>query len=143
MQEQMPGARQGTSDLQGEEQATERPHTLRGGTLASAIMALLPRAWHVEPSPPRPHCDFVISYVDKCSNNFVFTCKKYYLECLLGEVNSSTYSGCPLSPQDVILKHKEFCKFFGFKCYPSLRFLYTVWKFHKNSVKPRFIVASL
>ena len=90
------------------------------------------------------HRDFVISYVDKCSNNFVFTCKKFYLECLLSEVNSSsqTYSRCSLSSQDVLLKHQDFCKSFGFKCNPTLPFLYAVWKFHKNPIKPRFIVAS-
>lgn len=90
------------------------------------------------------HRDFVISYVDKCSNNFVFTCKKFYLECLLGEVNSSsqTYTSCPLSPQEVILKQQDFCKSLGFKCNPCLPYLYTIWKFHKNPKKPRFIAAS-
>ena len=55
--------------------------------------------------------NFVISYVDKCSNNFVFTCKKFYLECLLSEVNSSsqTYESCSLPSQEVISLHQNFC----------------------------------
>ena len=57
-------------------------------------------------------------------------------------MNSSTYNNCSISPQDVILKHQNFYKSLGFKCHSSLPFLYTVWKFHKNPLKPRFIAAS-
>ena len=68
--------------------------------------------------------------------------KIYYLECLLKEVDSSTYSECSFSPRNVILKHQDFSKSSNFKCHRKLPFLYLVWKFHKNPLKPRFIATS-
>ena len=72
------------------------------------------------------------------------SCKKFYLECLSSEINSSshTYESCSLASQDIISLHQNFCKSYGFKCNPKLPYLYIVWKFHKNPIKPRFIAAS-
>lgn len=52
----------------------------------------------------RFHRGFVISYVDKCSNNFVFSCKKFYLDYLFKVVSSSTYSVSVASPKDILLR---------------------------------------
>ncbi|KAH7429047.1 hypothetical protein KP509_09G028400 [Ceratopteris richardii] len=69
-----------------------------------------------------------------------------------GEVISSHQDFCKsygfklyqnyVSSGEVISSHQDFCKSYGFKLYQNLPFLYTVWKFHKNPIKPRFIAAS-
>ncbi|KAH7285883.1 hypothetical protein KP509_33G049900 [Ceratopteris richardii] len=54
------------------------------------------------------------------------------------EIHSSTYCVCNVTSCEAISNHQVFVNLM----YPSLPFLYTIWKFHKNLMKPRYIVAS-
>jgi hypothetical protein len=90
---------------------------------------------------------FVITYMDKCCNNFVFVCKKFYVSSVFSELDSpvGAYVVSNLAQSDILKFHLSFNKshnFKGVKCGPRLPFLCTVWKFHKNPIKPRFICAA-
>jgi hypothetical protein len=90
---------------------------------------------------------FVITYMDKCCNNFVFVCKKFYVSSVFSELNSpvGAYVVSNLAQSDILKFHLSFNKahnFKGVKCGPHLQFLCVVWKFHKNPIKPRFICAA-
>ncbi len=90
---------------------------------------------------------FVITYMGKCCNNFVFVCKKFYVSSIFSELNSlvGAYVVSNLAQFDILKFHLSFNKahnFNGVKCGPRLPFLCVVWKFHKNSIKPRFICAA-
>jgi hypothetical protein len=85
--------------------------------------------------------------MDKCCNNFVFVCKKFYVSSVFSELNSpvGTYVVSNLAQSDNLKLHLSFNKahnFKGVKCGPHLRFLCAVWKFHKNPITPRFICAA-
>jgi len=89
----------------------------------------------------------VITYIDKCSNNFVFVCKKFYVSSVFSELNSpvGSYVVSNLAQSDILNFHLSFNKthnFNGVKCGPHLPFLCAVWKFHKIPIKPRFICAA-
>jgi len=89
----------------------------------------------------------VITYMDKCCDNFVFVCKKFYVSSVSSELNSpvGTYVVSNLAQSDILRFHLSFNKahnFTGVKCGPCLPFLCAVWKFHKNPIKPRFICAA-
>ncbi len=89
----------------------------------------------------------VITYVDKCCNNFVFVCKKFYVSSVFSELNSpvGTYVVSNLAQSNILEFHLSFNKAHNFKgvnCGPRLPFLCVVWKFHKNPIKPRFICAA-
>ncbi len=86
--------------------------------------------------------------MDKCSNNFVFVCKLFYVSSVFSELNSpvGTYLVSNLGQSDILKFHLSFNKvhnFNGVKCGPCLLFLCAVWKFHKNPIKPRFICAAI
>jgi len=90
---------------------------------------------------------FVITYMDKCCNNFVFVCKKFYVSSVFFELNSlvGTYVVSNLAQSDILSSHLSFNKahnFKGVKCGLHLSFLCAIWKFHKNPIKPRFICAT-
>jgi hypothetical protein len=85
--------------------------------------------------------------MDKCSNNFGFVCKKFYVSSVFSELNSpaGTYAVSNLAQSDILKSHLSFNKvpnFNGVKCGLCLLFLYAVWKFHKYPIKPRFICAA-
>ncbi len=86
---------------------------------------------------------FVITYMDKCYNNFVFVCKKFYVSSVFSEFNSPV--GAYVVSNLALKFHLSFNKahnFKGVKCGPRLPFLCAVWKFHKNPIKLRFICAA-
>jgi len=90
---------------------------------------------------------FAITYMDKCCNNFVFVCKKFYVSSVFSELNShvGAYVVSNLAQSDILSFHLSFNKahnFKGVKCGPRLSFLCAIWKFHKNPIKPRFICAA-
>ncbi len=90
---------------------------------------------------------FVITYMDKCCNNFLFVCKKFYVSSVFSELNSpvGAYEVSNLAQSVILKSHLSFNKahnFKGVKCGPRLLFLCAVWKFHKNPIKPRFICAA-
>ncbi len=87
---------------------------------------------------------FVITTVDKASNNISFICKPYYISTLLKEVNSNTYEK-DKSAEDIITEQIEKCHEFGVTTHQDNRKLPTIYaipKIHKNPVKFRFIVAA-
>jgi hypothetical protein len=89
----------------------------------------------------------VITYMDKCSNNFAFVCKKSYVSSVFSELNSpvGTYGVSNLAQSDILKFHLSFYKahnYNGVKCGPCLLFLCAFWKFHKNPIKPKFICAA-
>ncbi len=83
----------------------------------------------------------VVTYMDKCSNNFVFVCKKFYVSSAFSELNSpvGTYVISNLAQSDILKSHLSFN---GVKCGLCLPFLCAVRKFRKKPIKPRFICAA-
>ncbi len=66
---------------------------------------------------------FVITYMDKCCNNFVFVCKKFYVSSVFSELNSlvGAYVVSNLAQSDIWKFHLSFNKadnFKGVKCGP-------------------------
>jgi len=89
----------------------------------------------------------VITYMDKCCNNFVFVCKKSYVFFVFFELNYivGMYVVSNLAQFNILKLHLSFNKahnFKGVKCGPRLPFLCVVQKFHKIPSKPRFIYAA-
>ncbi len=54
----------------------------------------------------------VIAYMDKCSNNFVFVCKKFYVSSVFFELYShvDTYVAFDLAQSDILNFHHSFNK---------------------------------
>jgi hypothetical protein len=54
----------------------------------------------------------VITYMDKCSNNFVFVCKKFYVSSVFSELNPpvGTYVVSNLAQSDILKCHLSFNK---------------------------------
>ena len=98
------------------------------------------------------HEKFVVVPADKASNNIIFICKKYYLQCLLNELNlygnsqtNSTYKRMSLSKQEIILNHASFmtsCNINLSEEDRNLPSLYWIPKLHKYPNKQRFIAGS-
>ncbi|KAK3087812.1 hypothetical protein FSP39_010974 [Pinctada imbricata] len=93
----------------------------------------------------------VITPADKASNNYTFTCKKYYSDSLVKELglNSTpgnpTYTPTNLSASEIIDNHKSALASFGFNMNNldlDLPYLYCIPKMHKNPYKQRFIAGS-
>ena len=86
---------------------------------------------------------FVLSSVDKASNNISFTCKKFYIDNLDRELNSTdTYVISELDKKDIIKKHVMFCESLGIDVKDmELPFLHTLPKFHKPCLDFRYIAA--
>ena len=93
---------------------------------------------------------YVITPIDKASNNFAFICKKFYLKKLLNEVdflngNSPTYTKNASSAEVCIEENVEFCSQLGYKINENekcLPIMYWIPKMHKSPIGSRFIVAS-
>ncbi len=84
---------------------------------------------------------FVITYMDKCCNNFVFVYKKFCVSSVFSELNYhvGAYVAFNLAQSVILKSHLSFNKapnFKGVKCGPRLPFLCVVWKFHKIPIKP-------
>ena len=91
--------------------------------------------------------------MDKASNNFTFTCKAYYVNVLLDEINyfdnqsdsSAAYAVCSEIPEDVINQSLRMNDKFGLpytEKEKSLPIMYWMPKLHKSPSGKRFIVAS-
>ncbi len=54
----------------------------------------------------------VITYMHKCSNNFVFVCKKFYVSSVFSELNPpvGTYMVSNLAQSDILKFHLSFNK---------------------------------
>jgi hypothetical protein len=59
---------------------------------------------------------FVITYMDKCCNNFMFVCKKFYVSSVFSKLNSlGTYVVSNLAQSDVLSSHLSFNNAHNFK----------------------------
>ena len=90
------------------------------------------------------HNKFVITPIDKASNNIALTCKTYYINTILQELNSETYQQAE-STEAIINNQVEKNK--TLKCItPSenrkLPIIYAIVKMHKKPVKFRYIIAA-
>ena len=90
------------------------------------------------------HNKFVVTPIDKASNNIALTCKTYYINNILQELNSDTYQQADCT-EAVINEQVEKNKVL--KCIvPSddrtLPIIYAIVKMHKNPVKFRYIIAA-
>ena len=97
------------------------------------------------------HDKYVVVPADKASNNIVFVCKKYYIECLIKELglNNSTcnptYTRSTLTKEEILENHKSVLLSFGINTKThdeSLPSLYWIPKLHKNPYKERYIAGS-
>ena len=97
------------------------------------------------------HEQYVIVPADKASNNIVFVCKTYYIQCLLLELGLSeprkckTYKPITLSKDEILTNHRSVLSSFNIS--PShedshLPSLYWIPKLHKYPHKQRFIAGS-
>ena len=86
---------------------------------------------------------FVITGVDKASNNISFICKKYYLDNILHELSSTaTYTSLPRNINDIIRDQINFCSKFKIPVSDNtLPFLHMFPKFHKTPIDFRYIAA--
>ena len=96
---------------------------------------------------------FVITLVDKTTNNFAFVCKKFYICSILKELGlwpgeeGLTYKKSNLNRQEVINKLRGGSDLFlknerAEDIHYELPFIYAIVKMHKNPIKLRFIIAS-
>lgn len=97
------------------------------------------------------HDKYVVVPADKAPNNFVFVCKKYYIECLVKELGigsadgNPTYTATTLSREEILDNHRSVLSSFGITLPDTdsdLPALYWVPKLHKNPYKQRFIAGS-
>ena len=96
------------------------------------------------------HEKYVIVPADKASNNIVFVCKQYYVECLVNELGLNTTTGnsaytlTGFSKGEVIANHTSALLGFGITddIETDLPLLYWIPKLHKNPYKQRYIAGS-
>ena len=102
------------------------------------------------------HEKFVITPTDKAGNNFSIVCKKYYIICLLKELNilkdseekkktESTYVRLKTKPEDIVKRRVKYMEKHNIDLDESqlkLPFLYWIPKMHKIPSKQRYIAAS-
>jgi len=94
--------------------------------------------------------DLYIKYVvvpaDKASNNIVFVCKTYYIDCLVKELGIKNNTGKPtttptsLSKDEILSNHMSVISSFGLSIkddYVDLPSLYWIPKLHKYPYKER------
>ena len=94
---------------------------------------------------------YVIVPADKASNNIVFICKKYYIDCLIQELgittnnSNPTYTLTSLSKDEILSNHTSVISSFGIPIDEDnidLPLLYWIPKLHKNPFKERYIAGS-
>jgi len=88
---------------------------------------------------------FVITLVDKASQNYGFICKKYYLSQLNKELSSNVYELIHKDETEIIeltSKSSKNCKFVLPNENKKLPNIYIIPKFHKNPISFRTIIAS-
>ena len=103
------------------------------------------------------HKKFVITPTDKACNNFSIVCKKFYIDCLMKELNiqnldkkkktqlNRTYKYLKTNPSQIVKRHVKYMEKHNIKLDHSqlkLPFLYWIPKMHKNPSKQRYIAAS-
>ena len=88
---------------------------------------------------------FIMTSVDKASNNVSFVCKKYYLDNVLHELSSTrTYQVSTDSEEDIVRRHVQFCQKFKIPVNDlSVPFMHMLPKFHKPTLDFRYIAAGV
>jgi len=85
------------------------------------------------------HSKYVVVSSDKASNNIVFVCKTYYIDCLVKELCINNNTGNPtcspisLSKEEIISNHKSLVSSFGLSIkddYVDLPSLYWIPRLH-------------
>ena len=87
---------------------------------------------------------YVFVPTDKASKNVSLVCKKFYVQLLHDEINSSTYQLATETEEEIILRHADFLKSHGIKIKSENRklpYLYGTTKMHKDPIKFRFITS--
>lgn len=92
------------------------------------------------------HKDFVITPIDKASNNVSIICKKFYIDTLKNEVQSSnTFKLCTKMEKSIFKEHKNYYQKLNIKYVEecqTLPYLYSTSKMHKVPPKFRFITCA-
>ena len=101
------------------------------------------------------HDKFVVTTVDKASNNYAFICKKFFILVLLNElgfdnnfipIGNMTYLPVPECEENIIQRHLSLLRDeFNITCHKDDRVLpklFWVPKLHKNPFKFRFIAGA-
>ena len=97
------------------------------------------------------HVKFVVVPADKASNNIVFVCKTYYINCLMEVLGMSTMTGNPtynltaMSKDESLQNHHSVMLTFGISLPEEdidLPKLYWIPKRHKNPYKQRYFAGS-
>ena len=97
------------------------------------------------------HDKYVVVPADKASNNIIFVCRQYYIQCIIDELKlhsdkrNTTYSLSTLSDEDIFTNHSSVLTTFGIplkEIDKTLPMLYWIPKLHKNPYKQRFIAGS-
>ena len=89
---------------------------------------------------------FIITTVDKASNNYSFICKRLYADRLWNELNSNTFELVNIPQNQLINNAIKFSYRYWINVLPSflkLPFFFGIPKFHKNPIKFRFITSSV
>ena len=93
---------------------------------------------------------FVLTPIDKASNNVSIICKRYYVEVVLKEIGilgdgNNTYEKANHSKEGIIDENQQFSERLGYKLSEMEKDppnMYWIPKMHKNPTKHRFTVAS-
>ena len=91
------------------------------------------------------HEMFVMSPIDKASNNVGFICKKYYLQIIKNETDSDTYEEIVESVEEVSTHLRDESSNVGIpvsKSFCEVPLIHALIKMHKTPVKFRFIIGS-
>ena len=85
--------------------------------------------------------DLVIVPVDKAGHNIAFVCKRWYAQKLQSELTNEggAYGTTQESVEEVLSRHKEVNKKYGFQHVEAFPYLYGILKAHKQPVQLRFI----
>ena len=97
---------------------------------------------------PGLHENFVIVLADKASNNYIFVCKRHYVDILIEDFGlhslpgNPTYNLTDFSASEVLDNHKLVLASFGIQLNSEeldLLYIYCIPKMHKNPYQHRLI----
>ena len=96
------------------------------------------------------HQKYVMTPIDKTSNNVSVICKRYYVEVVLKEIGilgngSETYEKTDRSKEEIVDDNRIYSEKLGYTLSEKekdLPTMYWIPKMHKTPIKHRFIVAS-
>lgn len=91
--------------------------------------------------------NFIITPIDKATNNYAVICKKFYLSQIIKEINreNNTYTSSTHTETDILYKHKiKFKRFEHIHKQEKIEIpmIYSLPKMHKDPLKFRFITGA-